>query len=102
MSICSRMGSSRTVAFDSTTSSQGGTGSFLASLEPLRSMFGYQPFLGGDGPLFADYIVFGAFQWARVVSPFKLLAEEDPVYAWRERLLDAFDGMARKSPSYHA
>jgi len=22
------------------------------------------------------------------------------VYAWRERLFDAFDGMARKSPGY--
>ena len=33
-------------------------------------------------------------------APFKLLAEDDPVYAWRERLLDAFDGMARKSPGY--
>jgi hypothetical protein len=29
-----------------------------------------------------------------------LLAENDPVYAWREKLLDAFDGMARKSPGY--
>jgi hypothetical protein len=44
--------------------------------------------------------VFGGFQWARVVSPFKLLTEDDPVHAWRERLLDAFDGMARKSPGY--
>src|ERR1700686_3425941 len=51
-------------------------------------------------PNYADYIVFGAFQWARVVSPFKLLAENDPIYAWRENLLDAFDGMARKSPGY--
>jgi hypothetical protein len=51
----------------------------------------------GATPNYADYIVFGAFQWARVVSPFKLLADGDPVYAWRERLLDAFDGMARKS-----
>jgi hypothetical protein len=28
------------------------------------------------------------------------VAEGDPVYAWRDRLLDAFDGMARKSPGY--
>jgi glutathione S-transferase len=35
-----------------------------------------------------------------VVSPFKLLADNDPVHAWRERLLDAFDGMARKSPGH--
>ena len=43
--------------------------------------------------------MFGPFQWARVVSPFKLLAEGEPVYGWRERLLDAF-GMARKSPGH--
>jgi hypothetical protein len=35
-----------------------------------------------------------------VVSPFKLLADNDPVYAWREKLLDAFDGMARQSPGH--
>ena len=41
-----------------------------------------------------------AFQWARATSPFKLLKADDPVYAWREKLLDAFDGMARKSPGH--
>jgi hypothetical protein len=44
--------------------------------------------------------VFGGFQWAGVVSPFKLLTEQDPVYFWREKLLDAFDGMARNSRGY--
>ena len=73
---------------------------FRKSLDPLRLTLKTQPFLGGAAPNYADYIVFGPFQWARVVSPFKLLAEDDPVYAWRERLLDAFDGMARKSPGY--
>jgi glutathione S-transferase len=66
----------------------------------MRLTLKTQPYLGGAAPNYADYIVFGGFQWARVVSPFKLLAEDDPVYAWRERLLDAFDGMARKSPGY--
>jgi glutathione S-transferase len=73
---------------------------FRRALDPLRLTLRTQPFLGGEAPNYADYIVFGAFQWARVVSPFKLLAENDPVYAWREKLLDAFDGMARKSPGY--
>jgi hypothetical protein len=54
----------------------------------------------GAAPNYADYIVFGGFQRARVVSPFKLLTENDPVHAWRERLLDAFDGMARQSPGH--
>lgn len=71
-------------------------------LHPLRMTLRSQPFLGGAAPNYADYIVFGPFQWARVVSPFKLLAEADPVHAWRERLFDAFDGMARKSPGHPA
>jgi glutathione S-transferase len=73
---------------------------FRRTLDPMRLTLKTQPYLGGAAPNYADYIVFGGFQWARVVSPFKLLAENDLVYAWRERLLDAFDGMARKSPGY--
>jgi glutathione S-transferase len=75
---------------------------FRKSLDPLRLTLKAQPFLGGERPNYAVYIVFGGFQWARVVSPFRLLEETDPVYAWRERLFDAFDGMARKSPGYAA
>jgi glutathione S-transferase len=74
--------------------------SFRRALDPMRLTLKTQSYLGGDAPNYADYIVFGAFQWARIVSPFKLLAEDDPVYAWREKLLDAFDGMARNSPGY--
>ena len=73
---------------------------FRKSLEPMRLTLKSQLFLGGEQPNYADYIVFGGFQWARVVSPFKLLEDGDPVHAWRERLLDAFGGLARKSPGY--
>jgi len=73
---------------------------FRRALDPMRLTLNTQAYLGGDSPNYADYIVFGGFQWARVVCPFKLLAENDPVHAWRERLLDAFDGLARKSPGY--
>src|SRR6202795_1394169 len=73
---------------------------FRRALQPMRLTLKTQNYLGGDAPNYADYIVFGAFQWARVVSPFKLLSKGDPVFAWREKLLDAFDGMARQSPGY--
>ena len=73
---------------------------FRRSLEPLRLTLKSQPYLGGTTPNYADYIVFGGFQWARVVSPFRVLEDSDPIYAWRERLLDAFDGLARKSAGY--
>jgi glutathione S-transferase len=74
--------------------------SFRKGLDPMRLTLKTQPFLGGAAPNYADYIVFGGFQWARAVSPFPLLKPDDPVYAWREAVLDAFDGMARKSPGY--
>ena len=73
---------------------------FRKSLDPLRLTLKTQPYLGGTKANYADYIVFGGFQWARVVSPFRLLEADDPVYAWRERLLDAFDGLARKSRGF--
>jgi glutathione S-transferase len=73
---------------------------FRRSLEPMRTTLRAQAFLGGTAPNYADYIVFGGFQWARVVSSFRLLAEDDPIHAWREKLLDAFGGLARKSPGF--
>lgn len=72
--------------------------SFRASLEPLRTLFWHQPFIGGEGPLFADYIVAGALQWARVTSPFPFLEPDDPVAEWFERCLDLHGGVARRVP----
>ncbi|MBQ8104212.1 MAG: glutathione S-transferase family protein [Afipia sp.] len=73
---------------------------FRNALNPMRLTLKTQPYIGGESPNYADYIVFGPFQWARATSPFRLLKEDDPVYAWREKLLDAFGGMARNSPGY--
>lgn len=73
---------------------------FRASLDPLRRTVERQNFVSGDAPAYADYIVFGAFQWARAVSDFELLAADDPVRAWRSRILDLFDGLARRAPAY--
>ena len=73
---------------------------FRESLTPLRRTVERQKFLTGEAPAYADYIVFGAFQWARAISDFELLAADDPVAAWRGRLLDTFGGLARKSPAY--
>jgi glutathione S-transferase len=74
---------------------------FRDSLTPLRRTVERQSFLAGDAPAYADYVVFGAFQWARAISDFELLAADDPVAAWRGRMLDAFDGFARRSPAYN-
>ena len=70
-----------------------------ASLLPLRLTLSRHPWLAGEQHAYADYAVFGMFMWARCTSPLELLAADDPVHAWRERLLDAFDGMARAAPT---
>lgn len=69
---------------------------FAKRLQPLRNMLKVQPFIGGESPLFADYIVFGALQWLRVTSRAQVLAEDDPVTEWFERLLDLHDGVGRR------
>jgi len=73
---------------------------FRKTLEPLRTILVAQPYLGDRAPAYADYAVFGCFQWARCMSPFPLLLKDDPVWVWRERLLSAFDGFAGKSIGY--
>ncbi len=65
------------------------------TLAPLRSTLAGQPFVAGGAPAYADHAVFGAFQWARVISPVALTAPDDPVSAWVGRMLDAYDGLAR-------
>lgn len=77
-----------------------GLAAFQKEMHPLRLTLRTQPFLGGQAADFSDYIVLGAFQWARCVSPFRLLAPDDPVYAWRGRMLGLFDGLAGKSLGY--
>jgi glutathione S-transferase len=68
-------------------------------LKPLRSTLAVQDYLAGEAPAYADHIVFGAFQWARVVSTQPLLDKEDPIAGWCERMLNAYGGVARQTPA---
>ncbi|QPC87332.1 glutathione S-transferase family protein [Mesorhizobium sp. NBSH29] len=77
---------------------EAGLVAFRHALEPLRQTLGFHPWIGGQTPLFADYIIFGALQWMRVISPFQPLAEDDVISAWFERCLD-LHGAAGKAVS---
>jgi glutathione S-transferase len=66
------------------------------ALAPLRHLLSRQAFVGGDTPLFADYIIFGTLQWARIVSPVPLLSDDDPVADWFGRCLDLHGGVGRQ------
>ena len=71
---------------------------FRKSLDPLRATLKAFDFLGGSQPNLADYLIFSGLMWARCTSSMPLLAEDDPVFAWRETMLDLFGGMARSVP----
>ncbi len=69
-------------------------------LAPARAVVASQLYFGGTAPSFADYILFGAFQWARCVSPTKLLATDDALYTWRDRMLNLYNGLAKKAVGF--
>jgi len=74
---------------------------FHARLAPLRRQLQSQPFVAGEAPAYADYIVFGAFQWARCCSPFRILPEDaEELHAWVDRMKGLFHGMPTQQPAF--
>lgn len=73
---------------------------FGAAISTLRAALDGKDFLSGNAAAYGDYIVFGAFAWARAISDYPLLKTDDPVYAWRGRMLEMFDGMPSKAIGY--
>ncbi|MGF1535670.1 MAG: glutathione S-transferase family protein [Elainellaceae cyanobacterium] len=63
---------------------------FRKVLSPLRRTVMNQPFIAGTAPKFADHIVMGRLQMARVVSPLPPLAEDDPIFEWQERMIERY------------
>ena len=74
-----------------------GVAALRLALEPVRRVLAGQKFLSGGAPAYPDYILFGTLMWPRTISPLELLDKDDVVHAWRERMVDLFDGMARKA-----
>jgi glutathione S-transferase len=70
------------------------------TLLPLRELLRKQPFVSGKAPAYADYIAFGAFQWARCSSPFKFLDDADPIALWKKRMVRLYGSLANSVPHY--
>lgn len=73
------------------------TADLEAAVAPLAATLKRQLFLGGEGPLFADYVVFGPLQWLRTIQGDGALPAEGPVREWFDRLLDMYDGEGRNT-----
>ncbi len=72
---------------------------FRRKLQPARKALEQKKFFGGAEPTYADYILFGVLQWARVTSLEKVLEPDDPLTDWFERVLDLYQGVARSERS---
>jgi glutathione S-transferase len=73
---------------------------FAVVTAPLERTLAEQPYLGGAGPGYADYIVFSAFQYARLGCPDEFLADGTTLRRWRDGLVQAFDGLGDRYPGY--
>tara|TARA_Y100000739_G_C20475681_1_gene403492 strand:+ start:29 stop:718 length:690 start_codon:yes stop_codon:yes gene_type:complete len=65
------------------------------ALTPLRTILKSEEWIAGDAPAYADYLIFAAFQWCRIMSPAEIIKTGDPIFEWRERMLDLFNGLGR-------
>jgi len=91
-----RIGTTDFAAFQKKARESGVT-AFRQVLEPARRVLNQQPFLSGDAPAYADYILFGSLLWPHTfATKLDLLDKNDVVWAWRERMFDLFDGFGRK------
>lgn len=68
-----------------------------AALQTLSAPLTRFRFLGGDEANISDYTVFSVLMWARLTTSEALFEAPQPVEAWSERMLDLFDGHARKA-----
>lgn len=67
----------------------------------VRDLLRHDNFIGGLKPSYADYIVFGTFQWARCISPRRFLNDSDPIWYWFGRISSLYDGHANSVPHYY-
>ena len=68
-----------------------------AALKTLAAPLARHKFLGGEDPNLCDYKVFSPFMWQRSVLADDFYKAPQSVDAWRERMLDQFDGYARNA-----
>ena len=64
---------------------------------PVRRALAHGPWLGGNSPMFVDYVAAGALIWLRTITGGVPLTDDNPVKDWFERILDLFDGLARNA-----
>lgn len=85
---------------DFRTDRPGRLAAFQTAAAPLEQILSEQPFLAGEAPAYADYLVFSVFQYARLGSPHEILGEASAIRRWRDAIAGMFDGLGNRYPGY--
>ncbi len=72
---------------------------FLKAFAPAERALAGRDYLGGSEANYSDYTLFSALQWAHVISGTTFLPADFAATAWFERVLDLFEGYARRAPT---
>ena len=54
----------------------------IENLAPMNDLLRGQAWIGGDGPVYGDYVLFGTLQWVHVCGLKGLLEPGSPLAAW--------------------
>ena len=68
------------------------------ALKPFDEVLAASDFLGGAGPTYADFLLFGILKWLDIVSVYAPLSGNTPSARWFARLNQAYGGYAGRVP----
>ncbi|MGI9523579.1 MAG: glutathione S-transferase N-terminal domain-containing protein [Hyphomicrobiaceae bacterium] len=73
---------------------------FQHACTPLERTLTTQPYICGERPAYADYVVFSVFQMARLGSRKEIVVPRSAIAEWRQNMIELFDNLADKFPGY--
>lgn len=73
----------------------------IKALDPARAALKRQKFISGETPGYADFALASIFQWARIVSPLRVLEGEPILLAWFDHMLDLYGGHGRRTTAFY-
>lgn len=75
---------------------------FQAACSPIERTLARQPYICGNSPAYADYIVFSVFQMARLGCPKEVAVKGSALEEWRSRMIALYDDLGDRFPGYPA
>ncbi|SON55483.1 Beta-aryl ether cleaving enzyme [Hartmannibacter diazotrophicus] len=69
-------------------------GEFRKTLAPVRHVLRSSPYLGGESPLYVDFILAGALTWATTISDYPILGDEAEISDWLKRVTQGETALA--------